>query len=57
MTTQRPDVPGLGEGGILQFLLHIEVVLLDVLVVELGKKLVDLRGLEAGEVEIELRIL
>ena len=54
---QMPDVAGLGEAGLLQFFLHIEVILFGILVIDAGKQLVDLGAVKAGKVGIELSLI
>jgi len=54
VSAQEPHIPSLGHRGLLQFRIHIEVILLDVLVMDFGEKLLDFWSLKASEVRIEI---
>ena len=54
VTSQMPEVSCLGEGRILQFLVHIKVILFDFFRRHLVKELLHLRRLEAGERGVEV---
>ena len=54
---QRPDIPGLGNGGVLQLGVYIEVILFDPVLQTVLKKVIDLGGVEAGEEHIEVGAL
>ena len=56
MLPQMPDVAGLGENRLLQLGLHIEVVFLDLLVVDVAEKLLDLRSIETREFQVEILV-
>ena len=57
MPPQRPDIPGLGDGGVLQLGVYIEVILFDPVLQTVLKKIIDLGGVEAGEGHIEVGAL
>ena len=54
VSAQEPHIPNLGHGRLLQFRFHIEVILLDVLVMDFGEKLFYLWGFKTSEVRVEV---
>ena len=54
---KRPDVTGLGEGGIFQLLVHIEIIVVNAVLQVVLEKVVDLGRIKTGEGNIEVLAL
>ena len=57
MPAQQPEVSRLGEAGLLQLLVHIEVIFFDLFVVDVRKERIHLRRVKACVVQVIVRVL
>ena len=57
MPSKTPEVPQLRKARLLEFLIHIKVVFFDLLVIDVGKKLIHFRCVKAGIVKVIIRVL